>query len=129
MTHVEEVVQRFVDAINCADLHRLAALMTSSHTFVDSDGSTIVGQAAVLNAWSQYFLMIRDYRVVVQERFSSDRTVVLVGTATGICASTEKRWTVPAAWRAIAQANQVATWQVFTNPEPIREAMGIGKET
>jgi ketosteroid isomerase-like protein len=106
---VEEVALQFVDAINHADINRLAALITNDHTFVDSDGSKIIGQEAVLAGWSQYFSMMRDYRVTVHETFSSGKTVILVGTATGIYAGNsqsypENHWTVPAAWRAVTEA-------------------------
>lgn len=127
---VEAVVLRFVDAINHSDVDGLAALMTDNHAFVDSDGSRISGPSAVLEGWSQYFSMMLDYRVVVQETFSSGDTVVLVGTATGMYSCDgrphpENRWAVPAAWRAVVEAERVAVWQVFVNPEPILAAMRI----
>ena len=126
--NAEKVVLWFVDAINHADINRLATLMTPSHTFVDSDGSTIIGQAAVLDGWSRYFSMVRDYRITVHETFSSRKTVILVGKATGAFtgdnqSGSENRWTVPAAWRAVTEANQVAVWQIFVSPEPILAAM------
>lgn len=124
---VETVVLKFVDAINHADLGRLAALMTESHVFIDSDGSQVAGRASMLDAWSQYFSMMHDYRVAVRETFSSANTVVLVGTAEGAWATSassggEGRWSVPAAWRAVVDGAAIAVWQVFVNPEPIRAA-------
>ena len=126
---LETVVLQFVDAINHADLGRLATLMTESHIFIDSDGSRVSGRASMLQAWSQYFSMMQDYRVAVQETFRSANTVVLVGTAEGAWAKTatsggEGRWSVPAAWRAVVDGEAIAVWQVFVNPEPIRAAMG-----
>jgi len=125
---VEDVVLQFVDAINHADLRCLAALMTEGHVFIDSDGSQVTGRSAMLDAWSQYFSMMRDYRVTVREMFSSANTVVLVGTAEGVWAKTSpsdhgSRWSVPAAWRAVVDGATIAVWQVFVNPEPIRAAL------
>jgi ketosteroid isomerase-like protein len=57
---VETVVLQFVDAINTADLERLAALMTEGHVFIDSD-----------------------YRVVVNETYGAANTTVLVLAAMG----------------------------------------------
>jgi len=132
--NVEEIALQFVDAINHADVNRLAILMTNDHIFVDSDGSKIIGRAAVLDAWTQYFSMMRDYRVVVHETYSSEKTVILVGTATGVYIGIsqphpENHWAVPATWRVVTEANQVAVWQVFVNPEPILAAMHNKEET
>jgi hypothetical protein len=127
-TKVETVALRFVDAINSADVGRLAALMTESHVFIDSDGSQVAGRAAVAEAWSRYFAMMRDYRVVIRETFSSANVVALVGTAEGawVKATADRRpqWSVPAAWRAVVKGEAVDVWQVYVNPEPIRAAMG-----
>jgi hypothetical protein len=124
---VEDVALQFVDAINRADLARLGALMTEGHVFVDSDGSRVTGRGATLDAWSRYFLMMRNYRVTVLETFSSANTVVLVGTAEGVWAKGAGsgrggRWSVPAAWRAAVDGAAIAVWQVFVNPDPIRAA-------
>jgi uncharacterized protein (TIGR02246 family) len=124
---VEKVALRFVDAIHGADLEGLAALMTDDHVFVDSDGSRIVGRESVLEAWSAYLSMMSDYRVDVQEIFSSEDTVVLIGRATGTFTiggtpDPASCWVVPAAWRAVVESDRVAVWQVFVNPEPILAA-------
>jgi hypothetical protein len=124
----ETVALRFVDAINAADLGRLAAMMTDGHVFIDSDGAEVAGRASAVRAWSQYFTMMRQYRVAVRETFSAANVVVLVGAAEGVWAeagaSGRGRWTVPAAWRAVVDGEAIAVWQVYVNPEPIRAAMG-----
>ncbi|MEJ2217145.1 MAG: nuclear transport factor 2 family protein [Gemmatimonadota bacterium] len=125
---VEQVAQRFVDAINGGDVESLSALMTDDHVFVDSDGSRTVGRQAVRDAWSQFFAMVGDYTVTVEERFHSGDTAVLVGMATGTVARAggprrANAWTVPAAWRVVVRADRVAVWQVFVNPEPILAAL------
>ena len=129
----EDVTFRFVDAINHADLNRLSGLMTEDHTFVDSDGTEIVGRHAVVTAWSSFFSMVREYRVVVDQSLSESTTVVLLGTATGAFLSEAvpsalNRWTVPAAWRVVIEGDCVALWQVYVNPEPITNAMKRAKE-
>jgi len=127
----ESVVLKFVDAINDADLERLVSLLTDRHVFIDSDGSEIVGAEPVLEAWSRFFSMVADYRVRVQETFHSGSTVVLIGSASGTprldgVPEPERRWSVPAAWRAVVDGDRLARWQVFVNPEPILEAAGLG---
>ncbi len=126
--NVEEVVFRLVESINHADVDRMAALMADDHVFVDSDDSKVIGRVAMLDGWSRYFSMMSNYRVVVQESFSSGNIVVLVGMATGMFTSNSpshpaSNWAVPAAWRAVVEGERVAVWQVFVNPEPILAAM------
>jgi len=119
----EQVVLRFVEAINQADADGLADLMTDRHVFIDSDGSKMTGRESMRKAWSQYFSMMPGYRVNVEDIFCQGNKVVLVGLATGACATTGRLWSVPAAWRAVVERDRVAVWQVFVNPEPILAAM------
>lgn len=126
----EKIVLLFVDAINHADITRLASLMTDNHVFIDSDGSNVRGKDAVVDGWSRYFSIVTDYSVTVHEIFSNENTTVLVGVATGAFARSGKshpsnRFSVPAAWRAVVDldAGKVAVWQVFVNPEPMIAAM------
>lgn len=121
-----QAVVQFVAAINAADADRLAALMTG-HVFVDSDGSKITGREAMRNAWSQYFSMMSDYRIRVEETFCLGNKVVLIGVATGAWAAGGRPWSVPAAWRAVVEGDRVSVWQVFVNPEPIRTALAEQK--
>lgn len=125
---VEQVVLQFVGAINEADADRLAALMTDDHVFVDSDGSRTTGRESMRKAWSQYFSMVRDYQIKVEETFRVGNKVILIGVARGACATAGRRrtarsWSVPAAWRAVVEGGRLAVWQVFVNPEPILAAM------
>jgi uncharacterized protein (TIGR02246 family) len=131
---VEDVVLRFVEAINRADVGQLVALITDDHAFVDSDGSKITGREAVREAWSGYFSMTSDYTVAVEQALCSGNTVVVVGTASGAFARggsprPGSRWSVPAAWRAVVEGERVAVWQVFVNPEPIRAALDSASGT
>lgn len=125
---VRTTVLEFVDAINEADVGRLGALMTEDHAFMDSDGSRVVGRASVLDAWSQYFSMVGDYRVPAAETYVAAGTVVLLGCAEGRCGGSRGAAgpgcrSVPAAWRAVGKGERVAIWQVFVNPGPILAAM------
>jgi len=123
---IESVVLRFIDAINAADLDRISTLMTEGHTFVDSDGSKLVGREAMRKAWSQFFSMTPSCRIDVEEMFSGKNHVVLIGIATGTRVAvgpseTAEAWSVPAAWRAVEEA-RIATWQVFACPEAMLAA-------
>jgi len=134
MATVLECVVSFVDAINAADVARIANLLTDDHVFVDSDGSEIQGRERMREAWLQYFRLMPAYAITVRETFCKGETVVLVGSASGTCArhgsgTRGNEWSVPAAWRAVVRDQRVAVWQVFVNPEPIIRAMGGPAET
>jgi ketosteroid isomerase-like protein len=76
-----EVVRAFVGRINARDVDGLAALMTEDHRFIDSHGQVVSGRDAVRAGWVQYFAMVPDYRLLVDEWLCEGAVVVLVGTA------------------------------------------------
>jgi uncharacterized protein (TIGR02246 family) len=78
-----EIASSFVAAINSNDPDQLAQLMTEDHTFIDSDGSEHAGRDEMRNGWKQYFSMVPDFQVHVNEALSRDNTVVLFGVAEG----------------------------------------------
>jgi ketosteroid isomerase-like protein len=123
-----DLVLKFVDAINHADVGAISDLRSDDHLFIDSDGTEIRGRESMREAWNGYFSMMPDYKIQVQEIFSRRQAVVLIGTATGTYSSDGKldpsdRWKVPAAWRAVVRGDRIAVWQVFVNPEPILRIM------
>lgn len=69
------VVIAFNEAVNRRDLEALAALMADDHTFVDSAGSVLAGNDAVLAAWKGFFESFPDYRNDWTEVTSKDATV------------------------------------------------------
>jgi ketosteroid isomerase-like protein len=128
-TQAKDAVLRFVEAIHRADPGKMRPLLSEDHVFVDSDGSRIEGREAVLGAWEAFFSQVGDYRLEFDGVFEAGDAVVLVGAASGICAGgigPGRAWRVPAAWRAVVKDGWVTRWQVFVNPEPIREALAAG---
>lgn len=123
-----EVARAFVDAINHGDVERLGSLITDDHRFVDSMGTEYRGRDAMCSGWKRYFAMVPDYRIEVQESCEHGPVVHMVGRAHGTFAHEGRldaadRWSVPAAWRAVVTGNQVASWHVFADNEPMRRAM------
>ncbi len=121
----EEVALSFVNAINAHVADDLAELMTEDHVFIDSDGTEVAGRQVMCEGWKDYFTMVPDFKVQVQDTFSRDSTVVLVGTSEGTFSEDgtlrpQNHWSVPAAWRATIDGTKVAVWQVYVNPEPMR---------
>ena len=121
---VLKTIKFFTEAINSADIEKLAELMTKNHTFIDADGSEYYGSDKMREGWSNYFSMVPDFKIKIRESFERNNTLILIGTAEGTFIEkgklkTENHWKVPAAWRGIVKNDKVSTWQLFCNQEPI----------
>jgi len=121
-----EVALAFIEAINSGNIADLSRLMAPDHVLIDSDGSEIAGHEPTLAGWQKYLALVPDYRIEVTETFQQGNTVVLIGTAAGTFSQDgtidpQNSWKVPAAWRAITTGGCVAVWQLFFNPEPMRQ--------
>jgi ketosteroid isomerase-like protein len=124
----EFVAFQFVWAINRRDVEGLVGWMTPEHRFVDSMGVEIEGQEKMRQEWAQYFKMVPDYSITVDESFSNGFVVVLLGVAQGTYApdgvlKAENRWESQAAFRALVEDGKVAEWRVYADNEPIRRLM------
>ena len=128
MTTAHQIAESFVQAINAHRVDTLAELMTEDHVFVDSDGSEVRGRESMLQGWRDYFTMVPDYEIVVEQALWRDDTVVFIGIARGTFShegtlDPEHHWSVPAAWRAVVAGTCVARWQVYVNPEPMQRIL------
>jgi len=122
----QEVATAFIGAINSHAPDRLAALMSGGHVFVDSDGTRERGKSRMLRGWREYFALVPDYRILVEETFAQGPTVVLLGRAEGTLVrkgrlESGNHWRVPAAWRVVIKNDKVAVWQLYVNPEPMEK--------
>jgi ketosteroid isomerase-like protein len=122
------IAKKFVDAINAHDVDALTKLMSSDHVLVDSLGNKFPA-SALRSGWQQYFTMVPDYWVKVDQIASDGNVIFLGGSAGGTFApkggtiKPENRWKTPAVWRALIKNGKVAEWQVYCDNEPIREKM------
>jgi ketosteroid isomerase-like protein len=112
----------FNEAINGRALEALAALMTDDHTFVDSAGSVLAGQDAVLAAWKGFFEAFPDYRNVWSEVTSKGQTVIAMGRS--VC-SNEPALDGPAIWTARTRDGKVSEWRVDEDTPRNRRRLGI----
>jgi ketosteroid isomerase-like protein len=120
-----EVAMAFVAAVNTGSVDLLGVLMTKDHVFIDSDGAEYRGRSRMVPGWKEYFNLVPDYKIIVNEAFVAGATVMLTGEAAGTFAQdgllkTENSWKVPAAWRAVVRGDKVAVWQLYVNPEPMK---------
>ena len=61
-----ELVRQFVSRINAHDRGGLISLMSPTHAFVDSLGNRLP-DAAAGDAWKQYFAMVPDYWINLEQ--------------------------------------------------------------
>ena len=122
------IAKKFADAINAHDVDALTKLMSSDHVLVDSLGNKFPA-SAIRSGWQQYFTMVPDYSVEVDQIASDGNVIFLCGSAGGTFTpkggtiKPENRWKTPAVWRALIKNRKVAQWQVYCDNDPIREKM------
>ena len=122
------ISRRFVAAINAHDVDSLVSLMSPQYVFVDSLGVRYPFQVA-REGWTQYFAMVPDYRIEVDQVTVEGNSVLLMGKAAGTfvpaggAVEAKNRWETPAAWKALVQGGRLTLWQVFSDNEPIRQVM------
>jgi ketosteroid isomerase-like protein len=117
----EEVVTRFNDGINRADLDALGALMTDDHTFTDSVGAQVRGKSNCLEAWSGFFGQFPDYRNHFTELIPGDDRVVVIGYSRCSVAVLDG----PALWTAEVEDDKVAHWRVYQDTPAVRAELGV----
>jgi ketosteroid isomerase-like protein len=130
---MESLAYAFVDAINRQDMVALADLMPEGHRFIDSLGRVLQGRENVRAGWVEYFRMVADYSIEIQETFSKGPVVVMLGVAEGSFAVDGKlkeldRWSAPAVFRAYIDDGKVKEWRVYADNEPVRKRIRKSKE-
>ena len=126
--NIEEIANKFIEAINNHDVEALCGLMTEDHTFIDSGGDVYNGIEKMRRAWGDYFKMFPDYMIDAPEFVVSGGTVILLGKASGTCSvdgnlKKENHWEIPAAWKTIVADDKIKLWQVFADNAPVMEIM------
>jgi ketosteroid isomerase-like protein len=131
-TSLESVAKQFVVAINHQDLDALSELMPEEHRFIDSLGRVLRGRDNVRAGWIEYFRMVSDYSIELQETFIKGPVVVMLGLAQGSYAVDGRlteldRWSSPAVFRAFIDDGKVKEWRVYADNEPVRKRIRKSK--
>ncbi len=108
-TDAVATVVAFNEAINARDSAALSRLMTDTHRFIDSEGTTVDGKRACLDAWRGFFEAFPDYRNVFDEAAEVDPGIVVVH---GRSECTVAALDGPAEWRAVVRDGRVDEWHV-----------------
>jgi ketosteroid isomerase-like protein len=124
--NIEEIANKFIEAINQHDVDAVFDLMSEDHTFVDSGGDVYKGNEQMRQGWADYFRMFPDYKIEAPEFVVSSDTIVLLGKASGTYTTDgklrpENRWEIPAAWKAVIVDEKIKLWQVFADNTPVME--------
>jgi ketosteroid isomerase-like protein len=120
----KETVLAFVHAINAHDVDSVGKLMTDDHTFVDPYGSEVAGCAQMLAGRRGYFKWFPDYQIDVSEIFERESEFGIFGFAAGsFQGNADRKWRLPAAWRAVVRDGRIARWQVIADTKLPFESM------
>jgi ketosteroid isomerase-like protein len=123
----KETVHAFIDAINTHDVDRLGELMTDDHTFIDPYGSKVIGREQMLTGWRGYFEWFPDYQIEVDDIYEREGEFVMFGWAAGsFKGNRNRKWRLPAVWRASVRDDQIARWQVVADTKVPFESMSGG---
>jgi len=119
---------RFVNEINRHDVAALLALASEDHILTDGLGQEVRGKERLREAWTGYFGLFPDYRILIEDHMQAGVVVGLFGSASGTFAAegeppASHRWKIPAAWRAVVRDGRVERWQVYADNEPVRKVM------
>lgn len=120
-----EVTQQFIERIDRQDVNAIVELMAADHVFVDSGGDRYEGREHMRQGWVQYYRMIPDYRIDVEQTLVSGNRVAVFGVAAGTCAVDgkllpENRWSCPAAWLAVVEDGKMTECRNYCDLEPLR---------
>jgi len=123
---IEEIANKFIEAINRHDIESIGELMSEDYTFIDSGGDTYKGNEQMRQKWADYFKMFPDYKIEAPEFVVSGDTVILLGKAYGTYTTDgklrpENHWEIPAAWKAEVAEEKIKLWQVFADNSMVDE--------
>jgi len=121
---MREIIHAFVAAINTQDVDRLGELMTDDHIFVDPHGNQVTGRDQMLAGWRGYFEWFPDYQIEVKEIFEKENEFAMFGYAgASFKGNAERKWRLPAAWKAVVRNGRIAVWQVVADTKLPFESM------
>ena len=121
MSDARRLVLAFNDCINARDVVGLASLMTDDHAFIDTEGNSVSGRGACLDAWRRFFSAFPDYRNTFEQLIEYDEIIVISGYST--CA--DPRLSGPALWTAKVRDSRVAEWRVLEENDAHRGSLGL----
>ena len=126
---IPKIINNFVSAINSHSVKDIIDLLTDDHKFIDSFGIELSGKDALKRAWTEYFRMFPDYKMVIDEILVNGNNAAIIGIAFGTYTKDgklkpENKWRVPATWYATVRGNKIKTWRIYADLTPIVKILG-----
>jgi ketosteroid isomerase-like protein len=115
------IAVQFNDTITRQDIDGLTALMTSDHTFTDTEGNSVAGRPACRDAWQSFFAAFPDYRNVFHTISTHGDLVIITGHS--VCS--EPALAGPAIWTATISGDQISHWAVLEDTPSNRHSLGL----
>ena len=114
------VAQSFIAAINRHSVGDISELMSENHTFIDSQGHTVVGREAMITGWTAYFGMFPDFEIIIEQILTDGNIVAIFGRAAGTFNGKrgvlpQNRIAMPCAWKAVIADDKVKLWEVYAD--------------
>ena len=115
-------------AINAHDVAAILAFLAPKFVMVDSLGNRLPREQ-MPSGWKQYFSMVPDYWIKVQEEIADKNRIFLLGQAGGTYVApggapqAENKWQSEAVWCATVSRGKLTEWRIWADNEPIREKM------
>ncbi len=122
-TQDTDIITKFIDAINLADIDTMLDCMARHHIFKDSRENTITNKELIEKAWRNYFTVFPDYRIEIAERICNEDHIILLGYASGTYKQNSRFWKIPTAWHVRLQENRINLWQVYADNSVVLEIM------
>ena len=119
--HKINLVNQFNDFINNQNLDGLSGLMTTDHTFIDSENNKIAGKYNCLKAWKEFFSSFPYYINVFTSTTENKNLIVITGYS--VCS--DKRLNGQAIWSAKIRNDKIAEWRVYKNSPETRKELNI----
>lgn len=114
----KNIVLKFIEKINEADVAGMGGLMSDEHIFIDNIGNEMSGKEKMKEAWKSYYDLFPDYKIEVSEIFQNGGTFLLYGIASGSFQNRKEKdahYSIPAAWKALVENDRIKLWQVFAD--------------
>ncbi len=117
----EDLVRRYVDAVNARDVDTLVGMMTDDHWYVDTGRNAVRGVDAAKGAWGNFFGEITEYNVSVSSVETTPDGFVVLGSV----ASSEPKLTGDMIFECWVRDDKIALWRANREDPKLRERLGL----
>lgn len=112
----EDLVKKFIQSINKHNVEDIILMQSDDFVLKDADGNEMMGRDKLRQAWTDYFALVRDYKIEIETVVRSKDELVVLGYAGGASAkNTNKVWRLPVSIRAKVKGNNISLWQIYSD--------------